>query len=84
MSLKQIRTFNVTFVHGEFTLMTTINNANMSSVWEDTPIEKVRSDLIYVAAHHVQDNMPLAVQLAPMSDFLSKWADDIIIEEVIE
>jgi len=90
MKLKTIRTFNVTFVHDEFTITTTITNNNLSCVDDSVPFiegeasvsHDVYEALIYHASMNIQDGMPLPVQLADMNTFLVKWASDITIEEV--
>ena len=84
------RTFNVTFVHDNFTINTTITNENLSCVDDKVPFiegevsvsHDVYEALMYHAGMTIQDNMPLAVQLGDMKTFLVKWASDIIIEEV--
>jgi len=84
------RTFNVTFVHDNFTITTTITNENLSCVGDKVPFiegevsvsNDVYEALTYHAGMTIQDNMPLAVQLGDMKTFLVKWASDIIIEEV--
>ena len=79
------RTFNVTFVHEEFIITTTITNNNLPSVDDNTDItssQDAYEGLVYHASMTIQDNMPLAVQLGDMKTFLVKWASDITIEEV--
>jgi hypothetical protein len=81
------RTFNVTFVHEEFIIMTTITNNNLPSVDDNTDItssQDAYESLVYHASMTIQDGMPLAVQLGDMKTFLVKWASDITIEEVNE
>ena len=81
------RTFNVTFVHDNFTITTTITNNNLSSIDDNTDItssQDAYESLVYHAGMTIQDNMPLAVQLGDMRTFLVKWASDITIEEVSE
>jgi hypothetical protein len=85
MKLKTIRTFNVTFVHDNFIITTTITNNDLSSINDDTDIttsQDAYEGLVYHASMTIQDNMPLAVQLGDMKTFLVKWASDITIEEV--
>ena len=84
------RTFNVTFVHDNFIITTTITNENLSCVDDSVPFiegeasvsHDVYEALMYHAGMTIQDNMPLAVQLGDMKTFLVKWASDITIEEV--
>lgn len=81
------RTFNVTFVHEEFIITTTITNNNLPSVDDNTDItssQDAYEALVYHASMTIQDGMPLAVQLGDMKTFLVKWASDITIEEVNE
>lgn len=81
------RTFNVTFVHDEFIITTTITNNNLPSVDDNTDIDSSQDAyeaLVYHASMTIQDGMPLAVQLGDMKTFLVKWASDITIEEVNE
>ena len=79
------RTFNVTFVHDNFTITTTITNNNLLSIDDNTDItssQDAYNSLVYHASVTIRDNMPLAVQLGDMRTFLVKWASDITIEEV--
>jgi hypothetical protein len=81
------RTFNVTFVHEEFIITTTITNNNLPSVDDNTDItssQDAYEALVYHASMTIQDGLPLAVQLGDMKTFLVKWASDITIEEVNE
>jgi hypothetical protein len=81
------RTFNVTFVHEEFIITTTITNNNLPSVDDNTDItssQDAYEGLVYHASMTIQDGLPLAVQLGDMKTFLVKWASDITIEEVNE
>jgi len=80
------RTFNVTFVHDYFTITTTINNNNLSSIDDNTDItssQDAYEALVYHASMTIQDAFPLAVQLGDMRTFLIKRASNITIEEVI-